>query len=214
MSSFLANFVLDNIDRKVADLVYSYIRYSDDILISDENYDTVNNAFKVLSESIAEVGLTLNPDKVHQFSPKEPVSFLGAVIDSNGVGLTANKKKAFKRTVKHAIKITPKTKDFGENVNNCFYWVVNSLFAGAVYDDLSAGIGGFICNNCTNQKDMDELNAYLIQEFKVLKTGKYNKATWSKTSLKELTTLYVESLETINISSYSISMICIYLENR
>lgn len=190
-SSFLANYVLDLLDRFMLTQVKGYIRYSDDILIAGSSEEELQTFLNILVNKLSEIGLTVNPNKVEITSPQEPTAFLGTIIFNGVKQPTKNKKMAFKKIVKHYVKKylgkDYRNLPFEQKVSMCFTETVNALFGGLIHSDRCSGIGGFIATNCTSPKDDEELNDYLIQEFKVLKTGKHNKATWAKTSLKELT---------------------------
>ena len=62
VASFLANYVLRDIDAKLSKLDILYCRYSDDILMVGDDAD---KALRLLSEMLAVKGLKLNPKKLN-----------------------------------------------------------------------------------------------------------------------------------------------------
>lgn len=192
-SSFLANYVLENIDRRMADKVKEvdgiYLRYSDDILVGTHRpigLDYIDN----LQSELKDIGLTLSDTKTILYANE--LTFLGIVFDKYGnTHLTENKLKSFKSVVKHACKMAwyphlPKDSTFEDRVKEAYKVFITKIFDGMIFDDRSAGLGGFIINNISNDAEHEALNNYLIDHFKVLKTGKHNKNTAKKTTLKEL----------------------------
>lgn len=62
-SSFLANILMDSVDKEMESCGYQYFRYMDDIRIVCTTHLKARQALKLLSESLRKVGLNLNSAK-------------------------------------------------------------------------------------------------------------------------------------------------------
>ena len=87
---FFANVYLSRLDRefeKIPNVVYC--RYSDDIIIFAKEKDTLDAAKEKLLNTLAEVHLEVNPDKVVETVPAQPWTFLG--FECNGQEIDVSK---------------------------------------------------------------------------------------------------------------------------
>ena len=86
---FFANVYLTRLDRefeKIPNVVYC--RYSDDIIIFAKEKDTLDAAKEKLLNTLAEVHLEVNPDKVVETDPAQPWTFLGFEYDGKGIDVS------------------------------------------------------------------------------------------------------------------------------
>lgn len=82
-AGLLANVYLTKLDREFEerkDVIYC--RYSDDIIIFAKEKETLDAAKECLLNTLAELHLDVNPDKVVETQPDEPWTFLG--FECNG----------------------------------------------------------------------------------------------------------------------------------
>ena len=86
---FFANVYLTRLDRefeKIPNVVYC--RYSDDIIIFAKEKDTLDAAKEKLLNTLAEVHLEVNPDKVVETAPAQPWTFLGFECDGKEIDVS------------------------------------------------------------------------------------------------------------------------------
>lgn len=104
VSAFLSNCVLKDVDDKMLEMCEYYCRYSDDMLILGDNAD---EALKVLEESLAALGLKLNPKKVERVEPGKEFRFLGFAVRGKTIDISEkdfNEKKKEVHRITNAIK--------------------------------------------------------------------------------------------------------------
>lgn len=104
VSAFLSNCVLKDVDDKMVEMCEYYCRYSDDMLILGDKAD---EALAVLEQSLAELGLKLNPKKVEHIEPDKEFRFLGFSIKGDVIDISEkdfNEKKREIRRITNSIK--------------------------------------------------------------------------------------------------------------
>lgn len=94
VSAFLCNYILREVDDYFGECVV-YYRYSDDIVIFDEDDDILTK----LSEKLNSFGLSLNPSKVVKISSKEWFTFLGFSIKGEKISISKNSLQKFKMDI-------------------------------------------------------------------------------------------------------------------
>lgn len=102
-SSFLANYILKDIDNEIVgsgDCVYA--RYSDDIIMISSSKEKLVKNLDLISHRLKELGLTINEDKYRWFEPGEEIDFLGLRISSKGdIDISEVSFKKAKTKIKH-----------------------------------------------------------------------------------------------------------------
>lgn len=96
IAAFLADAVLYDIDKAVSELNVCYFRYSDDILIVGEEWQT---AYDLLQKMLAEKELVLNPKKVEILYKNRWFKFLGFNIKNNAISLSGTRVKSFQKEI-------------------------------------------------------------------------------------------------------------------
>ena len=191
IAPFFANIYLLSMDNKFEERGIDYFRYSDDIMIFADSAQQLAEYENMLYESIAEKGLSINPEKVSKSKPGEGWEFLGFGYRDGKVDLsrvTINKMKAKIRRKAHAvyrrrirrkwdfpyagkalIKVFNK-KYFDETEENRFTW--SRWFFPVL----------------TTDEGLRELDAYLIQYVRYLYRGRHYKGNYKVTyeEIKEL----------------------------
>ncbi|MCR4950103.1 MAG: reverse transcriptase/maturase family protein [Solobacterium sp.] len=77
VSAFFANVYLTELDKRFETKGIPYFRYSDDILFFAKTEEAAEEGFRMIEDYLAEVRLTINPDKVSVSKPGESWEFLG-----------------------------------------------------------------------------------------------------------------------------------------
>lgn len=96
VASFLADYILQDIDTALNNMNIIYYRYSDDIVMIGEEAD---KAKEVLEEMLNEKGLVLNPKKVEKLYNDKWFTFLGYKIKGNQITLSKNRVKTFQKEI-------------------------------------------------------------------------------------------------------------------
>ncbi len=196
IAPFFANIYLLSMDNEFEERGIAYFRYSDDIMIFADSAQQLAEYENMLCESIAEKGLSINPEKVSKSKPGEGWEFLGFGYHDGKVDLsrvTINKMKAKIRRKAHAvyrrrirrkwdftyagkalIKVFNK-KYFDETEENRFTW--SRWFFPVL----------------TTDEGLRELDAYLIQYVRYLYRGRHYKGNY-KVTYEEIKRLGFRSL--------------------
>ena len=88
ISPFFANINLRNVDFYFEQRKVPYFRYSDDILLFADNLEALTALQTELYQKIADLKLTINPDKVHISAPGEVWEFLGFCYRNGDIDLS------------------------------------------------------------------------------------------------------------------------------
>lgn len=94
LSSFLCNYILRDIDKYFSNSTI-YYRYSDDIIIFDED----NNIIEKLSYKLKSYGLSLNYNKLERISSNDWFTFLGFSIKGNKISISKNSLYKFQKDI-------------------------------------------------------------------------------------------------------------------
>lgn len=162
-SSFLADALLYHIDEKLSNFEgVEYWRYSDDVLILGENY---KEADKILKEMLANMSLTINPSKEQVLDNQHFFKFLGFYIKGDMITLHKGRVKTFQkeiesRTIKQR-KTTPKR---ALNQVNSYLYKGDGTYSWATS----------VLPIINVQKDIDELNEFVMDCLRAVQTGKKN----------------------------------------
>lgn len=166
-SSILANLVLTDVDEVMKDCCDYYARYSDDILIIDDNPEC---ALDILVGRLQALGLSINPKKLKYCG--DTVEFLGARVGVDGIGLSENRRKKIKSKIKGIAK------KYGcEGDRKAQKRVVT-----AINHYLLEGTDGYsvlrnVCSIVTDDSDIVWLNGVCRQEIRRAYSGIYNSVT-------------------------------------
>ena len=158
VASFLANVCLYDLDEYMSSKYNIYYRYSDDVVIIDTD---ASNAIEEMNTIIAIHGISLNPKKVEPLYSDKWFKFLGFLIKGNQITLSRNRVKKFqneieKRTVKS------KCKSMAAAKRNIIRFLYDGEYSWATS-----------CLGVINvQKDIDELNKFLMDCIRACDTGK------------------------------------------
>ena len=159
VASFLANYVLRDIDEECNRLVSIYCRYSDDIIIIGQN---ANEAMEVLQKRLEEKGLKLNPKKIEKLSKDKFFTFLGFNICGPHITFSKKSIKNFQNEIEsRTIKSKYGTTKAIKHVNKYLY-----------EGDGKFGWGRYFLGTVNVKEDVDELNKFVVDCIKAIETGK------------------------------------------
>ena len=160
VAAFLADCVLQDTDEKLSRLDGYYVRYSDDMLFVGRDRDM---AMQILKDDLASMQMSLNPKKVEPVRKDRWFKFLGYAIKGQCISLSGKHIKNFQE------EIRSRTVDAPGNVS------INGAVA-SVNRYLYKGNGQFswathILPICNVKKDIDTLNAYVMDCLRAVMTG-------------------------------------------
>lgn len=160
VAAFLADVMLYHIDEQLSKLNGYYVRYSDDILFIGKD---APKAMKILKKELAELHLTLNPNKVEDLYRDEWFKFLGFNIKGDKITLSKSRVKKFQKEIeartikKHGISLRKAL-----NSVNRFLYVGDGEYSWATS----------VLSIVNVDKDIDELNKFVLDALKAVATGK------------------------------------------
>ena len=160
VASFLADAVLYPIDNAISMLPGYYVRYSDDLLYIGEEWGI---AFQVVRSMLSAMEMTLNPKKVEQVYKNKWVKFLGFNIKGDQITLSASRVKKFQKEIEaRTIKQRNITPTRALNQVNSFLYKGDGQYSWATS----------VLPIINVQKDIDELNAFVMDCLRAVMTGK------------------------------------------
>lgn len=160
VASWLADALLYDLDEELSQMNGFYTRYSDDMLFIGEEY---KKAMGVLQSRLEEKTMKLNPKKVEYLTMDKWFKFLGFSIKGDMISLSSSRIKTFqkeieKRTIhKPGISLTKAI-----NSVNQYLYKGNGEFSWATS----------ILSVCNVRKDLNELNKFVMDCLRAVKTGK------------------------------------------
>jgi hypothetical protein len=160
VASFLADAVLYDIDKSVSKLDVYYVRYSDDLLALGNDW---TKAHDLIKNMLSEMELELNPKKVEILSKDRWFKFLGFNIKGSQITLSKNRVKSFQKEIE-ARTIKQRKISMARALNQ-----VNSyLYNGDGQYSWATSVLPII----NVQKDIDELNEFVLDAIRACATGK------------------------------------------
>ena len=111
LSPLIANIVLDQLDKKLEQTEWRFVRYADDFVVLTPNREEAEQALKLVQETLQELKLSLSEEKTSITTFREGFDFLGfhPVINSIGV-----RQKSIERLKDKVRKVTKRNQ--GRNV--------------------------------------------------------------------------------------------------
>ncbi len=160
VASWLADVVLYDVDEELSMLDGFYVRYSDDMLFIGDDYE---KAMTILERRLAERSMTLNPKKVEDITADKWFTFLGFSIKGPMISLSPNRIKTFQKEIE-VRTVRKQDTSFAKAVNsvNRYLYKGNGEFSWATQ----------VLPVCNVQKDINELNKFVMDCLRAVKTGK------------------------------------------
>lgn len=163
VASFLANYVLRDIDAQMSKIVPVYFRYSDDLLLIGDNAD---EALEVLRKLLAGKGLSLNPKKVEALYKDKFFTFLGFNICGDKISFSKKAIKNFQNEIEErTIKSHCSTK-------SAIRKVMRYLYEGCTVGDKQYGWATRFLPVVNVEEDIQELNKFAMDCIRAVDSGK------------------------------------------
>ena len=160
VASWLADVLLYSLDEEMSKLQGYYVRYSDDMLYIGSDYQW---AMEILQKRLGEMEMKLNPDKVEYIKDSVWFKFLGFSIKGKDISLSSSRIKTFQKEIEsRTIKKRDITMEKAVNSVNRYLYKGNGEFSWATQ----------VLGVCNVQKDLDELNKFVMDCLRATKTGK------------------------------------------
>ena len=212
LSSFMANYLLRDIDKLLYSMVGVYVRYSDDIVLVDRDVENLKSALNKLSDSLEAFGLKLNEKKVDLFEHAEFIEFLGLKLNRFHIDISKKNFNKLKSMVKSICKSVRKQYELDlkkkKNIHIINYLelaiskVNKTLYGGyRVQDGLSRNSKlTYLFKNITTIETLYQFDLYVADCLRWVYTGVHNKANYKKVSSDLLKNLnYVPSVDLYNV---------------
>ena len=160
VASWLADVLLYDIDAELTALNEFYTRYSDDMLYIGKDYE---QAMTILEQRLTDKSMHLNPKKVEYLASDKWFKFLGYSIKGANISLSQSRIKTFQREIERRTIRNPKT-----SLQRAINAVNRYLYKG----DGEHSWATQILPVCNVRSDIDELNKFVMDCLRAVKTGK------------------------------------------
>ena len=160
VASWLADVLLYDLDAELTALDEFYTRYSDDMLYIGEKYE---QAMTILESRLAEKSMHLNPKKVEYLTSDRWFKFLGYSIKGSDISLSQSRIKTFQREIERRTIRNPRTS---------LHKAINSVNRYLYKGDGEHSWATQILPVCNVRTDIDELNKFVMDCLRAVKTGK------------------------------------------
>lgn len=196
LSSFMANYLLTDIDKQLLNSSEIYARYSDDIVIFNTTQERLENNVRQLKLSLANYDLTIKDTKVKYFKHNDVIDFLGLDITKKYIDVNDttydNTKKFIKLICKKYKLKAEKIKKVNRIplVKRAIKEINTSLFKSMLTDsnEHKGGRIQYILSNITRTDKLKELDFYILDSLRWIYTCNH-----STSAVKLLNTKVLES---------------------
>lgn len=186
LSSFLANYILLDIDNYLESNTIRYARYSDDLIFFVDSKEKAEKILKALIIKLSKKGLSLNPDKIEEFGYRPSVIFLGFNITPQSIDLSARSYNKIKKEIKHTITISKNEKyrslSKEQQLKQLIYHINKYLYNVSLFNKKHTSILQYAFINVTSVQGLINLDYYIKDRLRQFFTGKNNKSNITKCS--------------------------------
>ena len=184
IASFFANYCLRECDEYFDNKNSIYARYSDDIIVIEDNQEKVAEDIKILHKYLENYGLEINPDKYQYFLPGDDITFLGVKLQTDGTldmqdhARQKIKKQIHRWTKKGRKAMEMEGKDFmtlAKSINKRFNY---KNFKCYIEKEAQFGWCHYMFRYINTDKSLREIDLYVKDCLRAMKTGKHNKANY------------------------------------
>jgi hypothetical protein len=195
-SPFLANVYLKEVDHYFHNIDITYARYSDDIILFASDFETLEKHKKTLFQFLEKYHLSVNPDKERVYSPNEAYEFLGFKCLGQDIDISEATKRKMKGKIKRQANAILRWKnknsmDADKAMKALINYFNHKFFENDDPEMLTWSRWFFPVINQTD--GLKEIDHYLQQNIRFLKTGKHNKSNY-KVDYEKLKELGYKSL--------------------
>ncbi len=195
ISSFLANIYLTSVDKYFEKENVLYARYSDDIILFTEK-EKLDQYMEKLQNMIKENKLTLNPHKIQLIKPHDKWDFLGFSYENGIIDLSEISIKKIKGKIKRSSRklrrwMNKNNANYERAISAVIRKYNRKFFMIENTRELTWQLWYFPVINTS--KSLKEIDLYMQESLRYIKTGKYNKKNYNLT-YKELKQLGYKSL--------------------
>ena len=193
--SFFANYCLRQCDEYFEKENKIYARYSDDIIILEETREELEKDIEIVKEFLEDYGLEMNPDKYTWFEPGDSVQYLGLKIDDSGkIDISDHAKFKIKKQIhrwcrKGRMEIERDNKSFNTVAKKIIRQINNKNMFCIINNMETFGWCHYAFRYIKTTDSLNEIDMYLKDTLRAMKTGKHNKANFkaiSEEDFKEL----------------------------
>lgn len=180
--SFFANYCLTDCDNYFVSQNKIYARYSDDIIVLEETDVELQEDLDKISWYLGEYGLEMNPDKYTWFSEQDDFEYLGLKLCCDGkVDISNHAKQKIKSQIhrwcrKGRMEIERDYKPFEKVAKGIIHKFNNKNMFCVIDNDASFGWCHYAFRYITTIESLKEIDFYMKDSLRALKTGKHNKA--------------------------------------
>ena len=180
-STFLANVYLSEMDHFFSDKGAIYARYSDDIIIFAEDYETLLEYRSLVKDFLDSHCLAVNPSKEKIYSPGEPFEFLGFRCFGRTIDIASASIEKMKGKIRRKMRALSRWKDrkgvAAERAMGTMIKIFNDKFFGKADDDSLTWSRWYfpVINADSGLKQVDQ---YLQQCLRALATGRHYKGNY------------------------------------
>ena len=191
-----ANIYLKEVDHYFHNIDVTYARYSDDIILFASDFETLEKHKKTLFQFLEKYHLSVNPDKERVYSPDEAYEFLGFKCHSQDIDISEATKRKMKGKIKRQANAILRWKnknsmDADKAMKALINYFNHKFFESDDPEMLTWSRWFFPVINQTD--GLKEIDYYLQQNIRFLKTGKHNKSNY-KVDYEKLKELGYKSL--------------------
>ena len=219
LGSFFANYTLRECDQYFDDNGILYARYSDDIIIMGNSNEELCGHIDVVKKYLAEYGLIINESKYKWFAPSDEVEFLGLKITQTGdIDISDKGRQKIKRQIhrwcrKGRIEIEKGNDTFERQASKILHRLNYKNFICYIDHDNTFGWCHYAFRYITAIDTLKELDFYVKDTLRAMKTGKHNKANARVLNDDELRELgWVSLVELYNIYKFDFDYYCEIIE--
>lgn len=191
LASFFANYCLRECDFYFDNKDCIYARYSDDIIVLEDNKEELDKDIEKIKEYLTKYGLELNDKKYEYFEPGDVITFLGLKIEANGtIDISDHSKQKIKKQIhrwcrKGRISIERDNQQFKNVATKINSRLNNKNFKCYIRNEGTFGWCHYAFRYINTDKTLKEIDAYTKDTLRAMKTGKHNKANFKAITEEE-----------------------------
>lgn len=215
LGSFFANYTLKDCDQYFDDNNILYARYSDDIIILANTREELLKYLDIVKKYLQQYGLEINESKYKWFTPEDEIEFLGLKItDKNEIDISDNGKRKIKRQIhrwcrKGRVEIEKNNISFNRQAHDILKRLNYKNFKCYIEHDNTFGWCHYAFRYITTTDTLRELDFYVKDTLRAMKTGKHNKANTKALTDEQLKELgWISLVELYNIYKFDFDYYC------